>query len=120
MTGGGLLILAMLVSAISLIIHVAVLALLWRQKVSGETERVTGKGYVRTAACRVLAATVYVTADAFQLAGARVMGGDLTPEALLIFTFVQILWTSNAVADVRTLLAMARRGRERRAAGNVA
>lgn len=100
MTGGLLLLLMLLVSLTSLALHMAALTVLWRQRPRGEAERIASRGYVRTAACRVTAALVYSCAATFQMAGARVNGGDLTPEALIIFTSVQILWLSNALADV--------------------
>jgi hypothetical protein len=102
MTGGSLLLLMLLVSSASLLLQGAALILLLHQHPVAGTERLATRGYVRTAACRVADAVVYVTVAAVQMAGARVNGGDLTPEALVIFSGVQLLWLGNAAADILT------------------
>jgi hypothetical protein len=59
--------------------------------------RKVSAGYRRTAACRVLAATVYVVVAAVQVAG----DGTLSFESLVVWIAVQILWWLNSLADIR-------------------
>lgn len=86
----------LLVSCLSLAFQVLAFARLLAQRAATPVEKLVGGGYVRTAACRVLAASVYVTVAAVQLAGA----GTLTAEALVVFSCVQLLWWLNSLADI--------------------
>jgi len=98
----GLLILMLLVSWTSLVLQAAALGCQRAQRASYRAERIAGRGYVRTAFCRVLAAVIYVTVALLQLAGVQISGaGTLSPEALVVFTTVQIIWITNAGLDVR-------------------
>jgi hypothetical protein len=85
------------VSCVSLMLQVLAFTRLAVQKAASPTEKLVGDGYLRTIGCRVLAATVYVVVAAVQLAGA----GELTAEALVVFTAVQILWQLNSLSDIR-------------------
>lgn len=85
------------VSCTGLILQMLAFIRLAVQRAASPVERLVGDGYLRTVACRVLAATVYVAVAAVQLAGA----GTLTGEALIVFTSVQILWQLNSLADIR-------------------
>ena len=90
----------LLVSWTSLILQGIAAVLLWRQR--NDPGRLAGHGYLRTAACRVLAAAIYVTVALLQVLGVQVPGaGDLSPEALVVFTVVQILWFLNSAMDIR-------------------
>ena len=84
------------VSCLSLVLQVVSFGRLAVQRAGSPTEKLVGDGYLRTIACRVLAATVYVVVAAVQLAGA----GTLTGEALVVFASVQILWQLNSLADI--------------------
>lgn len=102
MTGGGLLLLYLLVSWTSLVLQGAALVHLLRQRAVCRAEQVAGPGYIRTAACRVAAAAIYVTIALLQVAGARIPGsGGVTPEALVVLSAVQVLWLTNAALDIR-------------------
>jgi hypothetical protein len=85
------------VSCLSLVLQVVSFARLAVQRAASPTEKLVGDGYLRTVACRVLAATVYVVVGAVQLAGA----GTLTGEALIVFSAIQGLWQLNSLADIR-------------------
>ena len=112
MTGGGLLLLMLLVSWASLLLQSAALAHLWRQRASYAAERIAGHGYVRTAACRVLAACIYVTVALLDACGVRVPGaGTLGPESLLVLTVVQAIWLCNTAMDIRARRQL-RQGKE--------
>lgn len=54
-------------------------------------------GMVRTAGCRVLAAAIYVGVGVTTLLAQQA----LPVLALVVFSFVQMLWQANALADVR-------------------
>lgn len=86
----------LLVSCLSLAFQGAAFSRLARRPAGSAPDPVAG-GYLRTVACRTLAAAVYVTVAAIQLAG----GGTLTAEALAVFTGVQTLWIGNTLADTR-------------------
>lgn len=102
MTNNVLLLLMLLVSWTSLVLQGAAFIHLHRQQASYEEERVAAHGYQRTAAFRVVAAAIYVTVALLQVAGVRINGsGGLTPEALVIFSGVQVIWLSNAALDIR-------------------
>jgi secreted trypsin-like serine protease len=93
--------LMLLVSWTSLVLQGLALTHQVRQRPAAGAERLAGRGYIRTAACRVAAATVYVVVALLQVAGVRINGsGGLTPEALVIFSAVQMLWLSNAALDI--------------------
>lgn len=102
MTGGALLLLMLLVSWTSLVLQLAAAVHLWRQKATGRLEQLAGHGYARTAACRVLAASVYCTVALLAVLGVHIPGaGTLSPEALVIFTGIQAIWLANAALDIR-------------------
>jgi hypothetical protein len=102
LTGGALLLLMLLVSWTSLVLQGAALIHLWRQHATGHVERLAGRGYTRTASCRVLAASVYCTVALLAVLGVHIPGaGTLSPEALCVFTGVQAIWLTNAALDVR-------------------
>jgi hypothetical protein len=101
-TGGALLLLMLLVSWTSLVLQGAALVHLWRQRATYQAEQVAGHGYVRTAACRVLAAAIYSAIALLQVLGIRVPGaGTLGPEALVVLVAVQTIWLSNTALDIR-------------------
>lgn len=102
MTGGALLLLMLLVSWTSLVLQGAAMAHLWWQRAAYAAERLAGHGYVRAAACRVTAAAIYSAIALLDVLGIRVPGaGTLSPEALIVFTAVQMLWLFNTAMDVR-------------------
>jgi hypothetical protein len=87
-------------SAASLALQAGMLAHQVRQRATYGAEHLAGRGYVRTAVCRVLAAAIYTAATSLQVAGGHLSGiGALSPETLIIFIFVQSLWGWNAVMD---------------------
>jgi hypothetical protein len=86
------------VSAVSLLIQVAALRRLYRwPEIGGHTQNVVYRGLLRTSACRVLAAMLYVAMGIATL----LARSTLPVVALSVFTAVQILWQANAFADVR-------------------
>jgi hypothetical protein len=93
----------LLVSCLSLMAQVLAYIRLAARRARTPTEELVGGGYLRTVACRVLAATVYVTVAAIQLAGA----GTLSFEALIVFVSVQLLWMGNSLMDIRIRRALA-------------
>jgi hypothetical protein len=109
MTGGTLLLLMLLVSWTSLVAQAAAMIHLWRQRARTAVEELAGRGYVRTAACRVTAAVVYVTVALLAATGVQVPGaGGLSPEALVVFTGVQGIWLVNSALDIRIRRRLAR------------
>lgn len=92
-----LVVLFLAVSCLSLAFQVAALARLASRRAGTPAEVLVSGGYLRTVACRVLAAMAYVVVAAVQLAG----DGSLSAEALTVFTAVQILWWLNSLADIR-------------------
>lgn len=102
MTGGVLLLLMLLVSWTSLVLQSAALLHLRRQRSTYTAEGLAGHGYVRTAACRVLAAAIYSGVALLAVLGVRIPGaGTLGPEALLVFSGAQMIWLVNSVLDIR-------------------
>lgn len=102
MTGGALLLLMLLVSWTSLILQAAAMVHLWWQRATYAAERLAGRGYVRTAACRVLAACIYSAVALLAVLGVRIPGGGtLGPESLVVLTVVQAIWLSNTLLDIR-------------------
>jgi len=102
MNGGNLLLLMLVVSWTSLALQAGAAIHLWRQHARYPAERLAGRGYTRTATCRVAAAAVYVTVATLQAAGVQVPGaGGLSPEALVVFTAVQGIWLVNSAMDIR-------------------
>jgi hypothetical protein len=87
----------LLVSCLSLMLQVLSYVRLVAQRARNDAEEIAGGGYTRTVLCRVLAATVYVVVAAVQLAG----DGSLTPEALIVFSSIQVLWQLNSLQDIR-------------------
>lgn len=110
MTGRALLLLMLLVSWTSLLLQSAALVHLRRQHATCAAEGLAGHGYVRTAACRVLAAFAYSAVALLDIIGVRIPGaGTLGPEALVVFTAVQALWLCNTVMDIRVRKRLAQR-----------
>ncbi len=101
-----LLLVFLLVSCLSLAFQAAALGRLTGRRSRTQAEGLAAAGYVRTVACRVLAAAVYAVAAAVQLAGT----GTLSAEALVVFTAVQLLWWLNSLADIRVRRALAQSG----------
>lgn len=98
----------LLVSCVSLVFQVLAFARLIAVRAATPAEELVGGGYVRTVACRVLAATVYVAVAAVQLTG----DGTLSFEALIVFTSVQLIWQVNSVLDIRIRRTLAAAGRK--------
>jgi hypothetical protein len=96
----------LLVSCVSLVSQVLAFTRLAVQRAQTPAEELVGGGYLRTVACRVLAAVIYVVVAAVQLAGS----GTLTAEALVVFTAIQALWISNSLMDIRIRRALSQRG----------
>lgn len=102
MTGGALLLVMLLVSWTSLLLQSLAAWHLWRQRATSSIEAQVGRGYVRTVTCRVLAAGIYSTVALLAVLGVRIPGaGVLGPEALFVFTSVQVIWLVNSLLDVR-------------------
>ncbi len=102
MTGGFLLLAMLTVSLMSLLLQAAAAVHLMRQRSSYSAEAIAGRGYVRTALCRVLAASVYCAVELLAVLGVRVPGGGtLDPEALVVFTGIQGIWLANSLLDIR-------------------
>lgn len=98
----GLALLMLMVSWTSLMLQGATALHMRRQRASYAAERIAGHGYARTAACRVIAAGAYFAAALLDVLGIRVPGaGVLGPEALVIFSGVQMLWIVNSALDIR-------------------
>lgn len=97
----------LLVSWTSLVLQTAAAVLLWRQR--NEPGKLAGRGYARTAACRVLAALIYVTVALLQVLEIKVPGaGGLSPEALVVFTAVQGIWLTNSAMDIQVRRRLSR------------
>lgn len=92
-----LVLLFLLVSCASLVLQSLAFVRLALQRARTPTEELVGGGYLRTVACRVLAATIYVVVAAVQLAGP----GTLSFEALTVFLSVQVIWLLNSLMDIR-------------------
>jgi hypothetical protein len=98
----GLLILMLLVSWTSLLLQGAALIHLVRQRASYAAEQLAGNGYVRTAACRVAAACIYVTVALLDACHVQVPGsGGVTAEALVVLSAVQFIWLVNSALDIK-------------------
>jgi hypothetical protein len=95
------------VSCVSLVFQVLAFTRLVAQRAATPVEELVGGGYLRTVACRVLAAVIYVVVAAVQLAG----DGSLSAEALVVFTAVQALWQANSLMDIRIRRTLGRTGR---------
>jgi hypothetical protein len=109
-TGRALLLLMLLASWTSLGLQLAAMIHLRRQRSSYPAEELAGRGYVRTAACRVLAAAVYSAVALLDILGLRIPGaGTLSPEALLVFSGVQAIWLVNSALDIRVRKRLAQR-----------
>lgn len=96
----------LVVSCVSLAFQVLAFTRLAVQRAATPAEELVGGGYLRTVACRVLAAVIYVVVAAVQLAGA----GTLSPEALIVFTAVQAIWQANSLMDIRIRRALGQAG----------
>jgi UDP-N-acetylmuramyl pentapeptide phosphotransferase/UDP-N-acetylglucosamine-1-phosphate transferase len=68
----------------------------WRYKGTDKKARVHF-AMVRTAGCRVMAAAIYIAVGITTLLAQQA----LPVLALVVFSFVQILWQANSFADVR-------------------
>lgn len=99
---GDLVLVFLLVSCVSWVLQVLAFVRLLVRRAATVTEELVGGGYLRTVACRVLAATVYVVVAAVQLAG----DGSLSAEALIVFASVQGIWLANSLADIRIRRAL--------------
>lgn len=100
------------VSAASLALQAAAAHHLVRQQAATATEQIAGGGYVRTVASRVGVACVYVTVAALQACGVRVPGsGGLSPESLLVFSVVQLVWLANSGLDIMLRHRLAGQGK---------
>lgn len=97
----------LLVSCISWVFQVLAFIRMAARRARTATEELVGGGYLRTIACRVLAATIYVVVAAVQLAG----DGTLSFEALIVFTGVQLIWQVNSVMDIRIRRNLSQAGR---------
>lgn len=97
----------LLVSCLSLMFQVLAFIRLAARRAATPVEELVGGGYLRTVACRVLAATIYVVVAAIQAAGA----GSLSAEALIVFTSVQLIWQLNSVLDIRIRRRLSQPGR---------
>lgn len=96
--------LMLIVSATSLAAQVAAVTGLLRREAIHPAERTAGRGYVRTVTSRIGLAVVYVTAAALAVAGIQVPGsGGLSPESLVVFTAVQVVWLANSIGDLAAL-----------------
>lgn len=95
----------LLISCVSLASQVLAFARLAARRHGTPAEELVGGGYLRTVACRVLAALTYVAVAAVQLAG----DGTLSAEALVVFASVQALWIGNSLADIRIRRALSQR-----------
>jgi hypothetical protein len=117
-TGGALLLLMLLVSWTSLVLQGAALIHLWRQRATYGAEKLAGHGYVRTAACRVLAAAIYSAIALLAVFGVRIPGaGTLGPEALAVLVTVQAIWLSNTALDIRVRRKLRNHAGEKRTDG---
>ena len=87
----------LLVSCVSFVFQVLAFIRMVGRRAHTPTEDLVAGGYLRTIACRVLAATIYVVVAAVQLAGA----GTLSFEALVVYAVVQLIWQANSLADIR-------------------
>lgn len=113
MTGGSLLLLMLLVSWTSLLLQAAAAVHLRRQHASYRAEQLAGRGYIRTAGCRVLAAMIYVTVALLQVTGVHIPGsGGLSPEALVVFCAVQLIWITNSALDIAVRRKLAAHDRD--------
>jgi len=99
----------LLVSWTSLVLQSGALVHLRRQQATYAAEKLAGHGYVRTAACRVLAAAVYSAIALLDIIGVRIPGGGtLGPEALVVFVAVQTIWLCNTAMDIRVRRRLAK------------
>lgn len=98
-----LVVMFLLVSCLSWMFQLLAFIRLAARRARTPTEELVGGGYLRTVACRVLAATIYVVVAATQLSGS----GTLSAEALIVFTAVQVIWQVNSVMDIRIRRSLA-------------
>jgi hypothetical protein len=113
-TRGVLLGLMLAVSCTSLSLQGAAFAHLRRQRSTYAAEKMAGRGYVRTAACRVAAAAVYSAVALSAIIGVRIPGaGILSPEALIVFVAVQTIWLCNTAMDIRVRRKLAQPAEKR-------
>ena len=96
----------LLVSCLSLVFQMMTFIRLIARRPRTPVEELVGSGYIRTIACRVLAATIYVVVAGIQFAGS----GTLSAEALIVFVGVQFLWACNSLLDVRIRRSLSRPG----------
>jgi len=98
----------LLASCASLAFQALAFARLAVQRAATPAEELVGGGFLRTVACRILAAVIYVAVAAVQLAG----DGTLSAEALIVFSVVQLIWQANSLMDIRVRRALGRAGRK--------
>ena len=97
-----MLLVMLLVSWSSLLLQGFAAAHLWKQHSTYRAEKLAGHGYVRTAACRVLAASIYSAVALLAVLNVHIPGaGALSPEAVFVFTGVQIIWLTNSLLDIK-------------------
>jgi hypothetical protein len=101
-----LVVMFLIVSCLSWMFQLLAFIRLAARRARTPTEELVGAGYLRTVACRVLAATIYVVVAATQLAGS----GTLSAEALVVFTSIQLIWQVNSVMDIRIRRSLAQSG----------
>jgi hypothetical protein len=102
-----LVVLFLIVSCLSMVFQLLAFVRLALRRAHTPAEELVSGGYLRTVACRVLAATVYTVVAAVQLAG----DGTLSAEALVVFAAVQTLWWLNSLADIRIRRQLGQQGR---------
>lgn len=61
------------------------------------TPALVRRAMARTAACRVIAALLYVVLGGLAVSGQQQAAA---PTALVVFTVIQVMWQANAIADV--------------------
>jgi hypothetical protein len=97
-------ILFLVIATTSAVVQGAALWKVARAHVDNSTIRVHD-AMVRTAVCRVLAATAYVVVGVLTLVSQQ----TFPVLALAVFAAVMLMWQANAVADVRLRRDLARR-----------
>jgi hypothetical protein len=106
-----LVLMLLLVSCVSLAFQVAAFARLAARRASTPAAELAGRGYMRTVACRVLAAAMYTTFAVLQLVSVQVGGLSTVSEALIVFTAAQVLWMGNSLMDIRIRRALSQTGK---------
>lgn len=98
-----LVLLMLLVSCTALLLQTLAMVHLIRQRASYKAEELAARSYVRTVACRVMQACIYVAVASLQAADVHVLGiGGVGPETLVILSGVQLMWLVNSALDIST------------------